>query len=104
MSNDSSEATVSPPQPVIPLSKHAILVGLFFFLTLYTTSVFQVPIVQPDAQWPGYFDVGDVAVMLGGLYMRSPIFGFVVGGLGSAVADVLTGSWHFALLTFIAKG
>ncbi|HCU67838.1 MAG TPA: ECF transporter S component, partial [Desulfomicrobium sp.] len=58
----------------------------------------------------GYFNVGDVAVVFGGLVLgfMNPRQGvwWALGacGLGSALADILGGFAVFAPLTFAAKG
>lgn len=58
----------------------------------------------------GYFNVGDVAVVFGGLLLgfmqpgRGVWWALAACGLGSALADVLGGFAVFAPLTFVAKG
>jgi len=58
----------------------------------------------------GYFNFGDVAVVFAGLVLggiiskKRIIWGFGVGGLGSALADILGGFAIFSPLTLIAKG
>ncbi len=85
--------------------KKLLILFVCFCTILYVTSVFQVPIIQTGNSKArgGYFNIGDAAVILAGLYL-GPRSGFLVGGLGSAFADLITGYWFFAPLTFIAKG
>lgn len=58
----------------------------------------------------GYFNFGDVAVVFGALVVgsmlakRGWIWGAFVGGVGSALADLLSGYAFFAPITLIAKG
>lgn len=58
----------------------------------------------------GYFNFGDVAVVFAGLVVGTSMRPFstltagLVGGIGSAIADVLTGYALFAPITLIAKG
>ena len=58
----------------------------------------------------GYFNVGDVAVVFGGLLLgfmnprQGVWWALCACGLGSALADVLGGFAVFAPLTFLAKG
>ncbi len=58
----------------------------------------------------GYFNFGDVAVVFAGLLLgykqvnRFFVMGFIAGGLGSAMADVVGGFAVFAPFTFVAKG
>ena len=51
----------------------------------------------------GYFNFGDTAVMLSGLLL-GPVGGFIVGGVGSALADVLGGYTYWAPITLVVKG
>lgn len=51
----------------------------------------------------GYFNFGDVAVVFAGL-MLGKFGGAIVGGLGSALADILGGFAIFSPLTLLAKG
>lgn len=58
----------------------------------------------------GYFNFGDVAVVFSGLVLgalggtRGWIWGAAVGGIGSAIADVIGGYGMFAPITLLAKG
>ncbi|GAB1410429.1 hypothetical protein MASR1M90_15830 [Desulfovibrionales bacterium] len=77
----------------------------FVVLTCLVTLFFRIPLPSR-----GYFNVGDVAVVFGGLVLgvmqpRQGIY-WALGavGLGSALADVLGGFAVFAPLTFAAKG
>lgn len=51
----------------------------------------------------GYFNVGDVAVLLFASIL-SPLFALLVGGLGSALADLYLGYSQYAIFTFVIKG
>lgn len=51
----------------------------------------------------GYFNFGDVAVVFAGL-MLGRFGGAIVGGVGSALADILGGFAIFSPLTLLAKG
>lgn len=58
----------------------------------------------------GYFNVGDVAVVFGGLVLggmnprQGILWAFGAAGIGSGLADVLGGFAVFAPLTLVAKG
>ena len=58
----------------------------------------------------GYFNVGDVAVVFGGLVLgfmnprQGIVWAFSAAGIGSALADVFGGFALFAPLTLAAKG
>lgn len=67
-------------------------------VVLVTTMFIRVPIPSR-----GYFNFGDVAVVFGGLLLGRR-GGFLAGGIGSALADVVGGYAMFAPLTLIAKG
>ena len=74
-------------------------------LTCLTTLFVRIPLPSR-----GYFNVGDVAVVFGGLVLgfmnpRQGIW-WALGacGIGSALADILSGFAVFAPLTFAAKG
>ena len=51
----------------------------------------------------GYLNLGDCVVLLAG-WMLSPVYGFLAAGLGSALADLLSGYALYAPATFFIKG
>ncbi len=73
-------------------------------LTILTTSFIKVPLPTR-----GYFNFGDIAVVFSGLAFgkyastRFPWLGGIAGGVGSALADVVSGYAIFAPATFVAK-
>ena len=74
------------------------LLAIFTALTTILTLAIRIP--YPGTG--GYFNLGDVMVMLGGLLL-GPVGGFFVGGVGSAVADMI-GFPVFAPITLVVKG
>jgi uncharacterized membrane protein len=60
-------------------------------------------IVQIPNAIGGYFNVGDVMIFVSALTFN-PLIGGVAGGLGSALADMLSGYLVFAPATFVIKG
>ena len=72
---------------------------LFAGVTAGLTLVVRIPIPGTG----GYLNLGDMAVVFGGLYLGGR-WGAVAGGVGSAVADVVGGFFIFAPVTLIAKG
>lgn len=79
------------------LAKTAIvsaLIGLAFLGTL----LIRIPIPATT----GYFNLGDVFVVLAGLWL-GPLGGFIVGSIGPSVADAI-GFPQFIPATFIIKG
>ncbi|MHA2043803.1 MAG: ECF transporter S component [Candidatus Thorarchaeota archaeon] len=75
------------------------MLAVFTALTTVATIVFIIPF--PSTQ--GYFNLGDMFVMLSGIIL-GPVGGFVAGGAGSAMGDVLLGYTAFVPITFIVKG
>jgi uncharacterized membrane protein len=51
----------------------------------------------------GYLNLGDCVVLLSG-WLLSPAYGFAAAGIGSALADVLSGYAVYFPATFIIKG
>ena len=51
----------------------------------------------------GYVNLGDCIVLLSSALL-SPVYAFLAAGLGSALADVLSGYTFYAPATFIIKG
>lgn len=76
-----------------------VLTAIFTSLTTVAT----VSIIIPFPTSTGYLNFGDVLVMLSGLLL-GPFGGFFAGGIGSALADVISGYVHFAPITFLVKG
>lgn len=51
----------------------------------------------------GYFNVGDVVVLLSG-WLLGPIYGALAAGIGSALADLFLGFVPYMPATFLVKG
>ncbi len=79
----------------------AVNVALLAILTALTT-IMTLVIQIPYPGTGGYFNFGDIMVMLGGLLL-GPVGGFFVGGVGSAIADIISFPL-FAPITLIVKG
>ena len=77
-------------------SVNMAILAIMTALTIVMTIVFQVP--YPGTE--GYFNLGDIMVMLSGLLL-GPIGGFIAGGGGSALADIASGWAHYAPITLI---
>ena len=56
----------------------------------------------PSPATNGYFNLGDCFVLLSG-WLLGPVYGALAAGLGSALADLLSGYAQYALPTFIIK-
>ena len=74
-----------------------ILASMFAALSCVATMVIQIP--APT----GYVNLGDAFVILAG-FCLGPVYGFVAGGLGPALADLLLGYTMYAPGTFLVKG
>lgn len=75
------------------------LTGLFTALVCAFTISFQLYI--PATR--GYFNIGEVMVYTAAL-IGGPLIGGFAGGVGSMLADVLTGYAHYAPATLVIKG
>jgi uncharacterized membrane protein len=74
-----------------------MMIAIVFLITYLPFLHIPSPIAQ------GYFNVGDAAIMITAIILGRKS-GFVVGAIGSALADLALGSFIFAPITFIVKG
>lgn len=81
------------------VSRRVALTIVFTALVALATSSFSLYI--PATR--GFFNLGEVMVYTSAL-IGGPVVGFVAGGLGSALADVVLGYTQFAPGTFVIKG
>lgn len=79
--------------------KEITVYGVLTALVLLATMLVQIPL--PASK--GYFNFGD-AVLLCTALLLGKRAGFMVGGIGSMLADLLTGYAHYALITLVVKG
>jgi len=79
------------------LGKTAVVAALIGLAAL-GTMIIRIPIPASE----GYFNIGDVFVILAGLWL-GPRAGLIVGALGPTIADAV-GYPQFILATFIIKG
>ena len=80
---------------MIPAKKLAYT-ALFAALCCIATYLIKVPMPY------GYFNIGDVFVLLAG-WMLGGVWGGLAAGIGSLLADLLSGYADYALVTFIVK-
>lgn len=78
-------------------TKKIILSALMAALTCVATIVIQIP-----THTGGYIHLGDGFVLLSGILL-GPILGALSAGIGSMLADILTGYVQWAPATFIIK-
>lgn len=75
-----------------------VMAALLASLCCVATMIVKIP-----SPMKGYINLGDCVVLLSG-WLLSPFYGFLAAGLGSALADVLSGYTLYAPATFIIKG
>lgn len=80
-------------------TKELCIHGLLIALVAVCTMVFQIPVSATQ----GYVHLGDSMILLVGIFFGAR-YGMVAGGIGSALADILSGYAHWAPFTLIIKG
>lgn len=80
-------------------TKELCMQGLLVALVTISTMIFQIPVSATQ----GYIHLGDSMILLIGVFFGAR-YGMVAGGVGSALADLLSGYAHWALFTLIIKG
>ncbi|MDO5028881.1 MAG: ECF transporter S component [Bacillota bacterium] len=73
--------------------------GIMMALTTVATMVISIPSIATK----GYINLGDAMVILAG-FVLGPVGGLTVGGIGSALADILLGYAYYAPFTLVVKG
>lgn len=73
--------------------------SLLIALVCVGTMFIKIPVPATN----GYVNIGDAFIIISSL-MFGPVAGMIAGGIGSAMADLLSGYAHFALFTLIVKG
>ncbi|HSQ89319.1 ECF transporter S component [Romboutsia sp.] len=80
-------------------TRNLVLNGLMIALVCIATMVIQAP--TPGTN--GFVNIGDSVIFVTSI-LFGPVPGMLAGGIGSALADVLSGYSHWALFTLIIKG
>ncbi len=80
-------------------TKKLCLMGLLMALTCVATMIIRVPINVTG----GYVNIGDSMVLICAIFF-GPEYGFLAGGLGSGLADLIGGYPAWFIATFIIKG
>ena len=88
------------PKNEITLNPRTI--ALIAILTAVTI-VFTLAVRIPFAPTRGYFTLADVGVYFAA-FAFGPLIGFIVGGLGTGLADIMGGYAHFAIWSFLIHG
>lgn len=74
------------------------MTALMAALACVATMIIKIP-----SPLKGYINLGDCIVLLSG-WLLSPMWGFLAAGLGSALADILSGYVIYGPATFLIKG
>lgn len=77
------------------MTRYAVLIAL--------TTVMTMVVHIPTPSTKGYLNLGDMVVFVAA-FMFGKKGGFLVGGLGSALADILLSYTQYAPITFVVKG
>mgnify|MGYP000009142931 FL=1 len=73
------------------------MTALFAALCCIATMVIQIP-----TPTNGFINLGDCVVLISG-YLLGPVYGALAAGIGSMLADILSGYAYYAPATFIIK-
>lgn len=73
--------------------------GMFAALICVATMIIQIP--SPATK--GYLNFGDCFILIAA-WVLGPVYGFAAGGIGSAMADLLSGYTLYVPGTFVIKG
>ena len=74
------------------------MAALLAALACVATMIIKIP-----SPLKGYINLGDCMVLAAG-WLLSPVWGFLAAGLGSALADILSGYVIYGPATFLIKG
>lgn len=75
-----------------------VIAAMLAALTCIATMIIKIP-----SPLKGYLNFGDCVVLLSG-WLLSPLYGFLAAGLGSGLADLISGYGVYVPATFIIKG
>ncbi len=78
--------------------QRAVIAAMLAAMTCIATMVITIPTAGG-----GYVNIGDVLVILSGWLLGGP-YGALAAGIGSSLADVLSGYAVYAPATFVIKG
>ena len=80
-------------------TKQVCINGLFIALVCLSTMVLQVPVPATS----GYIHLGDSVILIVSVFFGWK-YGMIAGGVGSGLADLLSGYPHWMIFTLIIKG
>ncbi len=73
--------------------------GLLIALVCIATMIVKIPVAYTE----GYIHFGDSVIIIAAV-MFGKRYGLIAGGIGSALADIISGYSHWALFTLVIKG
>ena len=80
-------------------TKKLVLTSLMAAIICIATMIIKIPIPVTG----GYVNFGDGIIILSGIIL-GPLYGGIASAIGSALADLISGYFIYALPTFIIKG
>ncbi|MBP2028259.1 putative membrane protein [Acetoanaerobium pronyense] len=80
-------------------TQKTVLYGMLISLVCIGTMAIKIHIPVTN----GFINIGDSFIIVSSL-LFGPVAGMIAGGIGSALADLLSGYAHYALFTLIVKG
>lgn len=75
-----------------------VLAAVLAAFTCVATMVIRIP-----SPMDGYVNLGDCIVLISG-WVLGPVYGFCSAGIGSMMADIISGYPHYAPATLVIKG
>ena len=79
-------------------TKELVISALLAALTLVATILIKIP-----TPVKGYINLGDAVVLISGAFL-GPVCAFLSAGIGSMIADIISGYAVYAPVTFLIKG
>lgn len=79
-------------------TRELTLMALFIAMTTIATMIIRVPTITS-----GYVNIGDAMIFFVALSFGKK-YGAICGGIGSALADLISGYTHYILITLVVKG
>ena len=79
-------------------TKKLVMAALMAALTCVATMIIRIP-----SPLKGYMNLGDCVVLIAG-WLLSPAYAFLAAGIGSALADMISGYMVYIPATFVIKG
>ena len=82
---------------IVMKTKKMVMSAIFAALTFVATMVIQIRLTAN-----GYVNIGDCMTVISGIFL-GPFYGALAAGIGSVLADIITGYFIYAPVTFFVK-